>query len=283
VKSAITFFLLLNICIVSSAQSLKKNWKKVLRQCGQSEMLGDNVLFFGASNVVGPGSVWRKTESNGYANRFELGDMITDTIQLRKIVIKGVASQECKAARNVTWRAGVALPFLSNIFGGNGVDANLHRSRKATVSVDNLAMDIIKELMFETTIKDLRESDSSNIYLKDLLDVQDRLVMTKAYRITGMVVKMEFDPKVLETLKQTYANGAIVKLGGEQGVSVEFNYNSESQLTLKLPRDVYIGGEFSRVSATGAIKMEAEDKFEVSLVPVAVEENAKAVPVEHSK
>lgn len=282
-KSVITICLLFNICVASSGQNLKKNWRKVLKGCGQSEIMGNNVLFFGASNVIGPGSVWRKTESNGYANRFELGDMVKDTDQLRRIIIKGAPSKECSASKNVTWAAGVALPFLSNIFGGNGVDANLHRSRRATVSVDNIAMDIIRELTFETTVKDIKKSDSSNIYVNDLLNIPDRLVMTKAYRITGMVVKMDFDPKVLEELKQKYANGASIKLGGDQGVNVEFNYNSESQLTLKLPTDVYIGGEFSRISTSGAIQMESEEQFRVKLVPVAVVDNAKILPVEHLK
>ena len=71
--------------------------------------------------------------------------------------------------------------------------------------------------------------------------------MTKAYRIKGLEVKLDYDPELLKQLKDKYPEGGSVTIGGDKGLKVGFNYSGVSTLTVKLPTNVYIAGEFSRI------------------------------------
>lgn len=263
----------------TEAQSAKKSWAEVLKKCGGSQIVGKEVIFFGPSNTIGLGSVWRKTDGGGYNPRFELSDLVPDQAARREIIKLGQKSEQCEAGKSTKWNLGLNLPFVGPIFGMTGIEADLRKARRATVTAENLALDVIKEVQFESALKSLAASDPNNRFLKDLLGDEDRLLVTKAYRITGLTVKLDYDPKLLEELKGKYPNGASIKLGGEKGVEAYFNYGRESSLTLKLPQEVYIAGEFSRVTDQGTINLNPSE-FAIQLLPVKVDAKASVGLIE---
>jgi hypothetical protein len=279
-----TFFITCLFCLAfiptSEAQNAKKAWAKVLKSCGSSQIVGKEVIFFGPSNTIGLGSVWRKVNRGGYNPRFELADLVPDPAARQEIIKLGQKSERCEAGKSTNWNVGASLPFVGPIFGMTGIEADLRKARRATVTAENLALDVIKEVQFESAIRSLAATDPNNRFLKDLLGNEERLLVTKAYRITGLIVKLDYDPKLLENLKEKYPNGASIKLGGEKGVEASFNYGSESSLTLKLPQEVYIAGEFSRITDQGTINLNDPSQLGIQLIPVKVDTNAVAGPIE---
>ena len=272
---------LLFLTTYCSSQSVKKSWQKVLKNCGRTETFGKYSLFFGPSNTIGLGSVWRKTENKGYSPRFELEDLISDSTQRARIIKRGQVTETCKTLRDVEWTSRSSIPFLGKIFKLDGeVSAQLNKARRTTLSVDNLSLDVIKELPFELAIKNITEKDNDNPYVKDLLLNENRLLVTKAYRLTGMEVKLDFDPEVIDSLKSKYPEGAQIKLGGENGLDVSFNFKAANQLTLKLPNEVYIVGELARISKGGTIQLTSSSTIKFRLKPIKVDEEASIGPIE---
>ncbi|NEU08001.1 hypothetical protein GZH53_06720 [Flavihumibacter sp. R14] len=264
--------IILHLPAFSFSQDLKKAWKNALKSCSKNEIFAKDALFFGPSNSIGIGSVWRRTDNGGYNPRFELADMVPDSVH-SKIIKPGIKMEQCSSTKNIAWTSSISLPIVAQFFKVDEVSASLRRARRATISLDNLALDVIKELPFEQALKSVLQRDSTNIFVKDLLNNRDRLLITKAYRLTGLVVTLDYDPAVLEELKTKYSNGATVQLGGDKGLKIEFSYTSNSQLTIKLPKEVYIAGEFSTVSGQGSIQLNNTEKFRVRLTTVKVEED----------
>lgn len=273
-------FLALVVSNLAISQNIKKNWIKVLKGCSASEIFGKETIFFGPSNTIGLGSIWRKNANKGYNPRFELSELVPDESS-RKLIIKlGEKSGECVASKNLAWTSKIDLPFIGKIFGLTGVSAELRKARRTTITVENLALDVIKEVPFEQAVRELAKKDSQNIFLNDILSNPGRLLITKAYRLTGLVVKLDYDPKLLEELKTKYPDKASINIGGEKGLNVEFNYSSATELTLKLPNDVYIAGEFSRITEKGTINLEDPSTIRLELTPVKVDPEGTAGKIE---
>lgn len=275
-----TAFLIFISASPASAQQIKDAWKSVINNCGGSQIVGREVLFFGPSNTIGLGSVWRKTRNGGYNPRFELADLIADQQTREQIIKLGEKSKQCTGGRSTRWNLNLGLPFVGKIFGLTGIEADLRRARRATVTAENVALDVLKEVQFEQAIKALAAKNPNDPFLKDLLENPDRLLITKAYRITGLVVKLDYDPEYLKELKGKYPEGFSLNIGGDKGLKVGFNYGKESDLTVKLPTDAYIAGEFSRVT-NGTINLnEGASKISIRFEPVRVNASAPIGQIE---
>src|SRR5712691_5637897 len=61
------------LCLAEDASSA---WRKVLQKCAKSDVIGKQSLFFGLSNGIGPGSVWRFADDKSIRLLFELSDAI---------------------------------------------------------------------------------------------------------------------------------------------------------------------------------------------------------------
>ncbi|WP_281310133.1 hypothetical protein [Flavobacterium flavigenum] len=265
--------LLTSVIIFSaSSQNVKKSWLKVLENCGKSEIMGKNTVFFGPSNSIGLGSIWRKTEDKGYNPRFELAALFQDSLIRNRMIKLGTKAEKCTNSKNVKWNAKVNLAMLGPIFGLNGLDISLRNVRKTVVSVDNLALDLLLEVPFEQAIKNLATTQPENPFLQDILSHDGRLLVTKAYRLSALTVKLTYDAKDLEALKDKYPTGATINLGGESGLGFDVGYSSDKEMILTLSTDVYIAGELSRLSTNGTINLNNQNDLKLELIPIKVED-----------
>src|SRR5438046_4482937 len=53
----------------------KSAWQDVIRHCASSDLNGKHVLYFGPSNAIGPGSIWRKDTQGEFRLRYDLAQM----------------------------------------------------------------------------------------------------------------------------------------------------------------------------------------------------------------
>ena len=248
-----------------SAQDVRKAWQNAFKACGQSELAGKKVLFFGTSNTVGIGSVWRKSTS-GYNLRFDLPKLIPDQAKRDTIVSRGTPPPECGGNHTTGWSSALGLPFLSVFADKTGFDANFSHAKHAVITVDKIAFDQISELDFEQAIADRVAANPNDIYVRDAT-ANDRLVMNKAFRVSGITVTFDYTPDQLKDLKTKYPEGGSITVGGDKGATVSFTYSNTSTLTLKTSGDVYIAGEFA-VLTGGHVGLPGNQKVQFHLTPV---------------
>jgi hypothetical protein len=74
---------------VSGATDARSAWIDVLSKCASTELLGSSVFYFGASNSVGPGSVWRKEGDGSLRLRFDLNELEPDVAKRAALIQEG--------------------------------------------------------------------------------------------------------------------------------------------------------------------------------------------------
>jgi len=264
--------LILAFALPTQAQDIGTAWKLILKNCAGSKIVGKDVLFFGASNKIGLGSVWRKTGSNGYNPRFEFSELIPAEETRNRIIKLGETINYCEGGENTKWNFRLGLPVVFKILGHTGLETDFRRAKQASVIVEAVALDVIKEVPFQEEIRNLLKRDPTNPYAKDLL-AKDRLLVIKSFRITGFAVRFDYDPKLLEELKGKYPEGGSVSIGGEKGLTAAFNYSGDSHLTIKLKSDAYIAGEFARVRVQPGkqdVKLSKDSGIPIFVQPIKI-------------
>ncbi len=98
----LSFITLLSVSFVKG-QDVGKAWKSVFKNCSSADIMGDNILFFGPSNKIGLGSVWRKNSSGGYNPRLELSSLIKDENEQNKIIKPGEKTATCTGGKSTKW------------------------------------------------------------------------------------------------------------------------------------------------------------------------------------
>src|SRR4051794_17163930 len=68
------------------AADVRDAWNAVLRNCAVNGTISKTGIFFGISNTIGAGSVWRSLEHGGYGLRFELSDAFPDAQTRQKLL-----------------------------------------------------------------------------------------------------------------------------------------------------------------------------------------------------
>jgi hypothetical protein len=238
--------LIFALALPTQAQDIGSAWKLILKNCIGSQIVGKDVLFFGASNKIGLGSVWRKTGSKGYNPRFEFSELIPAEEARNRIIKLGETIKYCEGGEGTKWNFKLGLPVVLKILGHTGLETDFRRAKQASVIVEAVALDVIKEVPLQEEIRNLLKRDPTNPYAKDLL-AENRLLVIKSFRITGFAVRLDYDPKLLEELKGKYPEGGSVSIGGDKGLTAALNYSGDSHLTVKLNSDAYLAGEFARV------------------------------------
>ncbi len=258
------------------AQDVRKVWMQALKSCGKNDLVGDpkKVLFFGPTNSVGVGSVWRKADE-GYALRFQLSDLLPDAAARGRAVVPGKEVAQCDPHKTIGWNLKAGLPFLATFLPTKGVDAQFGLAKKATVSVDKLNLDLIAEVPFKEEVNRRRTANKDDVYVQDLF-AGDRYLVTRAYRVSGLTYTLDYQPEDLAKLKEAYQNGATVTIGGDKGASFTVAYAGNKGLTLKLASDVYIAGGLDEPTHVAG-NLTGGGSLNFDLVPVTVLDNQKAV------
>ena len=230
-------FLILTFFLAGCVTTAREAWIDVLSKCASSEAL-NNVVYFGPSNKVGPGSVWRKSDDSLHL-RWTLADIEPDEGKLKNLIQEG-ALTSCQGETSSEWKLKPSLAFESQATPISAeLSADLNRAKSVTVSVDKWAMDLIKEGPFEKWIK-------SNKDYSDDLKQQDRLVLEKAVRVIGFSTILDFSESDAIALKGKYSQPTLNF--GSLGVGMNAEWKSSTKLELKSNNAFYIAGEFSKIN-----------------------------------
>lgn len=194
---------LMTMCFVGTAScggggGAKDIWSKFLKQCAEGEQIR-NVLFFSTSNTLGPGSLWSRSEKNGY-------------IPVRKMVaapadvLEPGATGSCAGARITTSSVGFALGAdkLMSLVPVN-LSTDLTRASKVAVTASNWRWDNILVGPYRDWIQQVMTNDPGNAYVRDLN--RDSLLVGRAVRLVGLTADLDFGRGVAGELKAKYPAG----------------------------------------------------------------------------
>jgi hypothetical protein len=164
------------------AQDANTAWKKVLKNCAKSDLIGKRSLFFGVSNTIGPGSVWRRADDNSIRLMFELSDAFPAAADQAKIV-KTNDTVGCYGSSSSKWDIKLGLPFSTGATALTlNIGALLGQAKSVTVSVTGFAIDDLVETNWKQAFAGL---PADNAYYKEIQQT-GRLVAENAVKVTGL-------------------------------------------------------------------------------------------------
>jgi len=246
----ITIALLFLVTIsLTSCNEAKDSWVKAIKDCGLTDINSDKIFYFGPSNNVGPGSVWRETvDQQGkhldYRLRFSEEELPNpkDFVQLA-----GANSYQCKSGQSISFKlSGNVSAGFSALPLNAEVSNDLKRAKSVNVSIGGMAWDQLRELEYETYFKST--VGAGNKYYEDL-NVPGRLVLYRALAVRDLVMSYEFSVEDAAAIKGKY-KGPLGGVGiGDIGGGLSANWKRENTLTISAPQKAWILGELAPFQA----------------------------------
>lgn len=242
----------------------KSAWNDVVKKCAASDLTAKTVLYFGPTNNVGPGSIWREGPEGGYRLRWTDKDL---TWASNVVQPGGPLACEGKVVADFSGKASVGLTSLVAPASGE-LAGDLKRARTISAKANALAWDTIKEGPYEQHVNNLPQDSG----VKQELHSGTRLVMVRALRVSGFTADLTFSQSDAASLKAKF-NGEITS-GVDAELSAGLSATWTNDTTLKISAsDFYIAGELGQYTSTGFATAETEAPKAVDIVkgPVARE------------
>lgn len=207
----------LSCCLAISAHAADATtaWKKVLQKCAKSDKIGKRVLFFGLSNDIGPGSVWRLASDKSVRLQYELSDAFPDVTERAKLV--NVNNTEgCVGDSSSDWNLKLGLPFTTGVTPVSAsIAATLSRASKVTVSVTGFSIDELKGTNWKVSFKSL---GPGNAYFDELYE-QDRLLAENMVKVSGFKAVLVFGTKLSADVQAQFKGRRFSLGGSDSGAS----------------------------------------------------------------
>jgi hypothetical protein len=224
----------------SCSRDAKSAWNDVIKRCAASSLNGPTILYFGPSNAVGPGSIWRRDASGTYRLRYDLSQMPEP-----KNFLAPYSESTCDGTSSSKFT-----------FGGEGsldvqpITADMKADFKAAKSIEAKATAIawvpVAEGPYEAYVNAMDPAAGPRT---DLL-VGDKFVLTRALIVKGFSATLDFSRETAAALKAKY-NGPLAGTAGSAGGGINASWSGETKLTITSNSDFYIAGEFQRYKPTG--------------------------------
>ncbi len=217
--------------LVGCEDDAKTAWTNVIKKCADNDLNGKTILYFGPSNTLGPGSVWREGNNGGYYVRYDLEQMSGHEM----FINKGVPST-CDGTSTTKFGLKASIGLTSSVVPASGELVNdFKKAKDIQVKASSIAWDNVIEGSYETFVKTAPLSA-----IREDLDKNNRRVLSRALRISGYSATLEFNDSDAIALKGKYSGGLPV---GDVGAEISTSWSSSNKLTITSTRDFYIAGE----------------------------------------
>ena len=222
-------------------QQSKSAWQEVLSRCGAGEALAGGV-FFGPSDQVGPGALWRRTDTGGYNLRWTL-------LEARgaggaALPLQAGTESACKEGSFTLERMFPSLLLTTPLLPLNDdLEADLDKVDKVTVRVQGWAVDRLAEGAYGGMLAAL----PADAVLRKDFGREAIMAQVSGLRVKGFAVSLEFAPADAAALKQKRKDLSIRR--GNRGASFIAKWVKPTVLELAAERDVYVFGRLSLVTA----------------------------------
>src|SRR5262245_14127599 len=112
-----------------AAQDSRVAWKKIVKKCADSDLLGDSVLYFGVSNTLGPGTVFKPVQG-GYQPRWQFKRYVDNPDDL---IVPG-APISCEGTSATKFKFGTAASASATLGVQGDLAATVGSAKKVKVS-----------------------------------------------------------------------------------------------------------------------------------------------------
>ncbi len=210
-----------------------------IKGCADSELNSKSVLYFGPSNQIGPGSVWSRLGPNGgYQPQWRMQDLGVDGT----VIDKG-GSFQCDLSQNSKLAANVGLSAVSSAANASAeAKLDFSRGKILKVTTKGAAWDTVVAGPYGAKLKGV-----SDAAIRADVAGPNRIVMSRALRLEGYQVTLDFDSSIKPEIKAKY-NGKLGKETlGDVGATLSATWTSEDKLELTASGSIYVAGEFAQL------------------------------------
>jgi hypothetical protein len=227
---------------MQAEDTVSSAWKKILKPCSKSDIFSKEVIFFGPSNSLGVGSVWKMQEALSPGST--LSDIVR-TPEERAGVVTAGGDYSCSGVKRKKWSLKLAIPLA---IGGEpatvagvkldiDISATLSRAKTIRVTASRARLEMLLQTRYEAHMNGLPKTD---IFWRDLATNQ-RFVTTKSLAVKGLSFDFEVGTAVVSTLQAKLKSGDKVSFG-EKGATFTVDYSDSKTVRFNSESENHVGG-----------------------------------------
>ena len=212
--------------------------------CDADDFATGNVVFFGLSNNLGPGTIMKRYPGKGIGPQVLVGSLVGDQTST------SAASASAVVHRGVDWTCtlgdSVARAFNANSAVGilpasEDDNAKLARASQIEVTVDSVRWDDLLAGPYREVVDHLSDAGLK----ADLLGGR-YLIVSRALAAKGIKITARFDRSVGASAKAALGDGPRTFTQGKVTAMVNLAWEGTTKLVITAPSEVYIAGQFRR-------------------------------------
>lgn len=225
--------------LIACARDARSIWKEGIKKCANNDLLGPNVLYFGPSNSLGPGTVFQAFASGGTQESHLLDSYVKP---IGPVISPNPQVFTCSAQSAKKSSIGADLPLDAALPVGATVGAHLKRASSVKVWADELQWVGLIVGPYRSAVLSLPDSNQ----VKQDITRNGHLILARALRVKGMKAELEFSTDVGADVK-----AKVPDVSGDKEIKLNGSWEGTTKLSVTAASDFYIAGELRRWSETG--------------------------------
>jgi hypothetical protein len=211
-----------------------------LGDCAADDLATGQVVFFGLSDNLGPGTIMKRYPGKGVGPEYFIGSIVDDPTSA--VVHHGV-DWACALGDSVA-RAFEANSAVGILPVDAALNAKLARASHLGVTVDSVRWDDLLAAPYREAIDQLSDPRLKGDLLQAGYLVESRALVAKGIRITA-----RFESSIGASVKAALGEGRKTLQQGKVTAVVDLTWDNTTTLTITAPSDVYIAGRLTNLAA----------------------------------
>jgi hypothetical protein len=207
--------------------------------CAADDFATGQVVFFGLSNNLGPGTIMKRRLGKGVEPEYLVGDIVEDPAAA--VVHHGV-DWACALGDSVA-RAFKANSAVGILPVDAALNAKLARASHLEVTVDSLRWDDLLAAPYRADIDQLSAPNLKADLLGGAYLVESRALVAK-----GLTVTVRFERSIGASIKAALGEGRKTLVQGKVSAVVDLSWDGTTALTITAPSEVYIAGRLMNLA-----------------------------------
>jgi len=224
---AVVMLLVLAACRPTDARAI---WKDGIKKCATTDLIGPDVLYFGPSNTLGPGTVFERFSTGGIQESHLLPSYINPP---DPVISPNPGTFACTSDRAAKMNLSAEVPLDAVLPIGAAAAAHLKKARSVKVWADELQWVALLTGPYKEKVIAL---PATHTVRKDL--EAGHLVLSRALRVKGLKAELEFSSDVGADVK-----AAVPSVSGAKDIKLGGAWDGTTKLTISAASDFFIAGE----------------------------------------
>ena len=205
-KRIILMLFVLGAALPTFGQDASTAWRNIMKKCAKTDLIGKESLFFGVSNIIGPGSIWRRADDKSIRLVMVLSDPFPNATDQASIV-REQNTVACTGNSSSSWSVKLGLPFSTGATPLTlDIGAVLGGAHKVTVSVQGYAMDTLDEADWQNAFLKL---GTDNVFYQDA-QKPNLMLAENAIKVTGFKAIFEYSHDIEADLSAKYKGASFI-------------------------------------------------------------------------